>query len=345
MDLHLKKIAILFLVTVFSFTSIVPVYAQDLTASEKVAQTELILYGTEQKGSLSERINSLEKDINGSVTNEPIISRIDRAYFYVKGTSSTVVPSLLVKLNVLEAAFATKTSELPAKTRLEALENLINGRIDTGSIDDRMNVLLSMAFPNGSIETSQVTLPKDTLVKISIEQELDSKTTAVGSSVLFRVQDNIYVDGILAIPKGASAHGRVSKVSRANSFGRSGKIEIEYSHIIAIDNSNVPIIVGKLAKEATESMALAAGASIASMVILGPIGIIGGVFVKGKEYKIPKGAVLYVQVKEDVVINGVTAASLGQNETFKEDDVVATTETKTTDTTDKNIQPSNSGQI
>lgn len=48
-----------------------------------------------------------------------------------------------------------------------------------------------------------------------------------------------------------------------------------------------------------EHMAMAAGASIAGIAILGPIGVIGGAFVKGKNVDLPVGTELYIQTKTD----------------------------------------------
>ena len=52
-------------------------------------------------------------------------------------------------------------------------------------------------------------------------------------------------------------------------------------------------------------MAMAAGASLAGMLLLGPIGIIGGVFVKGKNIDLPAGTELYIQTEKDESLYGV----------------------------------------
>ena len=305
MTLYKKRISIFVLTILFCFTSIVPVFANDTTAIEKVSTVEKILYGTEQKGSLLERVDSLEEDINGSVTEESLLTRIDRMYYYVKGSNDSSETSFLTKLNIIEWSFAEKLGEGPAKSRLETIENTILGRSDSGCLDDRINVLVAMVFDGGEIDTQTVTLPADQLIKISLAQALESKTSKAGDKVLFRAEDNIFVGDVLVIPKGAVGHGYLSKVSRARNFGRNAKIEIEYTDILAIDDTRVSITVGELAEEATKSLATAAGASVAGMIILGPVGIVGGAFIKGKEYSIPEGAVLYVQIKEATAVKGI----------------------------------------
>jgi len=49
-------------------------------------------------------------------------------------------------------------------------------------------------------------------------------------------------------------------------------------------------------------MGLAAGASAAGYIILGPIGVVGGVFVKGHHIDIPAGTELMVEVENDYML-------------------------------------------
>ena len=63
--------------------------------------------------------------------------------------------------------------------------------------------------------------------------------------------------------------------------------------------------MGELAKQKAESIAGAAGAAIGGMIILGPVGVVGGAFVKGNSVTIPVGCETYVQTSEDVAMQGV----------------------------------------
>ena len=54
-----------------------------------------------------------------------------------------------------------------------------------------------------------------------------------------------------------------------------------------------------------KSYAMAAGASVAGMLLLGPIGIIGGAFVKGKNIELPEGTELFIQTQDDTVLYAV----------------------------------------
>ena len=54
-----------------------------------------------------------------------------------------------------------------------------------------------------------------------------------------------------------------------------------------------------------KQLAMAAGASLAGIVILGPIGVIAGAFVNGKNIDLPAGTEVFVQTKADATLYGV----------------------------------------
>ena len=63
-------------------------------------------------------------------------------------------------------------------------------------------------------------------------------------------------------------------------------------------------VLGDKAKAENKSLATAAGASVAGMLILGPLGVVGGAFVHGKDVNIPVGSEVYIQVKEQTNLYG-----------------------------------------
>jgi len=73
----------------------------------------------------------------------------------------------------------------------------------------------------------------------------------------------------------------------------------------AMDGTAVETVMGEKAKEETKSMAKAAGASVAGMVLLGPIGIVGGAFVHGQDITIAPGTILFIQTKADTSVYGL----------------------------------------
>ena len=303
-----KQLANLLLTFIFCFTTVVPGFAADsaLPMADKISAMEKMLYGTEQSGSLIQRMDSLEDDVYGTVTTDSIITRADNMYDYLEGTPDNGEASFATKLNVVEWKMNESMSGGPAKNRMEATEKLLYGQAQSGSLSGRLESLLKLAsYTDGNVPVQQVTLPKDSVFKVAFTSELSTKNSRQGDAVHFKAADNLYVNDVLVLPKGATGVGVVKKVVQPGIFGKDGRIDIDFTYIYGVDGTKLPIAVGELAKQKAESIAGAAGAAIGGMIILGPVGIVGGAFVKGNSVTIPVGCETYVQTSEDISLQGV----------------------------------------
>lgn len=300
----LRKIAAAALILLQIFTCIGFAAGADMTMLDKTGAVEQALYGAVQTGSLVDRIEKIEKDLFGTVSKVALVNKVDKAYTYTI-ENSVAAPSLLVKMNGVEWTLTRSVTAQAIQSRLENVERTITGNAETGSIDARMNKLLKMAFTGGNIELDSTSLEKDSLVKIKLVTPLGTKQSRVGDIVEFRAAADMFAGGILIIPQGARGEGKVTKVEPARNFGRDAKLEVSFESIQIIDGTSIPTVLGDKAKKETQSMATAAGASVAGMIILGPVGVIGGAFVNGKDVNIPAGTELYIQTKNETQTLGM----------------------------------------
>lgn len=285
----------------------VPVSAQsanDLTVIGKLGVVEKAIYGVAQTGALTDRVTKVEEDVYGNVTHEALLPRVDKLYTYILETTEQA-PSVITKLNAVEWSLTHRVSDSSIKARIENLEKTMNGNPSTGSLNERLGKLLNLAYSDGQIEVVSSVITKDSLIKIKTLSTLNSKQSRVGDSVALGVAEDVYIGGILVLPKGATGTGKVVKVTPSKNFGRDAKLEISFDNVVAMDGSLVNTFMGEKAKEETQSMAKAAGASVAGMVVLGPVGVIGGAFISGKDVNIPIGSQMYIQTKEDVEVYGI----------------------------------------
>lgn len=137
-------------------------------------------------------------------------------------------------------------------------------------------------------------LPTDTMVRIKILDQIDSKNWKEGDQFPYEVAQDVVVDGQVAIPAGTKGAGVVSRARRAGSFGKEGKIELSFGSIQVVGGRNVELILSEKARQGNDKDGLAAGASLAGLAVAGPVGLIGGLFVKGKNVTIPAGSEMYV---------------------------------------------------
>lgn len=282
-----------------------PVFAQtaELTIVDKTKAVEQVLYGTDQTGSLSERLTRLEKDIYGSESKEALMGKADKLYTYSKENTLTS-PSLITRLNAVEWAISHTQTAVPAKQKLEQLEQLLIGAPAIGAFDKRITKVSNIAFTQ-SPEMSEVTLFQDTLVRIKMVTSLDTRQNREGDAFTFQASEDVYVNGVLVIAKGAVGEGKILKVQQARNFGRDAKLELSFDTLQAFDGTEVQTFLGDKAKEETKSLAKAAGATVAGLIVLGPVGVVGGAFIHGKDVTIPAGSELYIQTKTEASVYGL----------------------------------------
>ena len=149
-----KQLLSLLMTFMFCFSSLVPAFADDgsVPASEKIGAMEQMLYGTEQSGSLIQRMDSLEDDVYGTITSDAILARVDNMYDYLEGTPDNGEASFATRLYVVEWRLNESMSGGPAKSRIEAAEKLLHGQIQSGSLSGRLEELLKLAsYTDGNV--------------------------------------------------------------------------------------------------------------------------------------------------------------------------------------------------
>lgn len=165
-------------------------------------------------------------------------------------------------------------------------------------------VALLMAFSMLSctlVEAANLIIPEGTLVKIRLQESLSTRSTREGQSVSFVVQNAVRIGKRKVIEKGASVQAYVSEVRHPQRFGRNASLKIKFLSVHSVKGREIPIKLGEHAAKTNEQMGMAAGAAVGGALIFGPIGLLAGLFVKGKNINIPSGTVLHVEVAENSV--------------------------------------------
>lgn len=306
----MKKFLSMLMTLVFSVVMFAPSLAlaadnPALSTNQKLDKVETMLYGSVQGGSLIARMDAAENDVYGIATSDPVLDRITRMYDYLVGIPASGEASFATKLNVVEWRLKESMSGAPAKARLEDAEVLLNGVPSVGALALRLDSLLkATAYADGVVPVQMVTLPKDSLLKIEFTEEFSSRTNKAGDEVHFKAADNLYVNDVLVLPKGATGIGRIKKIRKPSAFGRDARIDINFVYVYGLDGTRIPIYVGDLAEQEAKTIAAGVGVSVAGCIALGPVGLIGGAFVKGKQVVIPAGTLSVVQTSEDKQIQG-----------------------------------------
>ncbi|MBF0408090.1 MAG: hypothetical protein HQM10_12085 [Candidatus Riflebacteria bacterium] len=149
------------------------------------------------------------------------------------------------------------------------------------------------------LEAAKIVIPKGTLVRIKLGETLTTERTKEGKSISFTVATAVRIGKRKVIEKGASVDAFVSEVRHPQRFGRNASLKIKFVSVQSTKNREIPVELGEHAAKTNEQMGMAAGAAVGGALILGPVGLLAGLFVKGKNVHIPAGTILHVEVSED----------------------------------------------
>lgn len=150
---------------------------------------------------------------------------------------------------------------------------------------------------------ADVTLKKGTDVKLRFEQKMSSKTAKKGDMVKMSVVNNISVGSHVVLAKGTTVWGKITDVDKKGSFGKNAKLQLVFNPVKSTTGTMIalqPRQQGKLIGGKKSDQA--AAASGAGALVLGPIGLLGGVFVEGKSVNVKVGDTMETEVKEDTVV-------------------------------------------
>lgn len=285
-----------------------PVMAEEaVTLSEKIDRIDEVVYGNVQSGSLIHRVDQIDNLIygGGNSSANGLDNRINNLYVDVVKNDNDATPSISTRTNAMEYYLTDEVQTEPLPSRIGELENKVYGTTKKGALDTRIADLEKAVYGDQHYEMKTVELPANTVFKISLNDDVNSKVNQVGDPVTFTVQEDVMVDDVLVLPRGSQGSGVVTKVSRPKSFGRSGALDISFDQVFSVDDESIPTVLGPEAKEKLKMEAAAVGASTIGALALGPIGLVGGLFVKGKDVNLPAGTELYIQTSESVETKGL----------------------------------------
>jgi len=298
-----KRNIIIFLIIISLFNFNVLTATAQLVPVEKLSAVEIILYGQKSDKSILERVERLEDTLYKEKKEGSLIERANNIYNYVLNNNDS--PSLLFDLNGLEWSLTTDITQDTIINKLNRLEKMVFGESKDGPLIERINYLTKVTFPDETVPAKQIKIPKNTLIKIKTFDKVSSVSSKSGDRVRFEVAEDVYIDSKLAIPAGSTGIMEISQVEKSGNLGKEGKIDLNFSKVMAIDGTEVRVDLDQEAQMMNESQQLALGASILGAAVLGPVGLIAGYFVKGKEEELPKGSEIYVQTVNNNNVYGL----------------------------------------
>jgi hypothetical protein len=302
-----KRLSSLFLIIVFICTSVFAQFswaaeASQATLLEDLSQIEMAIYGTTSEKPLIERIEYLEKELVGRTLPGTIIDRAKQLKeFIISGTPEE--PSVIFKINASQWMLEEKNTSESLIVKIENLENVLFGKTSDDFIAMRAESIFSVCFKEGKPQVENVLIPAGTLVPIRFLSTLNSKNNKTGEIFDFQIRENVFLENKLVIPANSKGLGEITKAKKATLLSRSGKLEIEFKLVSALDGTSLGLILGEKAEEENKRLYVAVGAGILGLIILSsPVGLVFGALIPGKNVKIEEGTEMFLQTKEDATV-------------------------------------------
>jgi hypothetical protein len=142
------------------------------------------------------------------------------------------------------------------------------------------------------------TLLDGTPVKLRLSETMSSANAKVGQEVPFEVVEDVKVDDIVVLPKGASAIGTVTDANPKKSMGRGGKLDITISYARLADQEKAALRASQDAKGGGHVGAMT-GAMVATSIVFFPAAPLF-LFMHGKDITIPQGTEITAFVEGDM---------------------------------------------
>ena len=311
--MDLRKI---FLIAVMMLVCLIPIgaMAAEDSSAQMMETIETILYGETSKGGLIERLSTAEEALFGRSLPGTVAERHTAILNFLDvGTEDQ--PSMLFKLGVAEWVVDKKiNASQPAMTRLETLEMNLGGEIQHGKpIAMRVESILATLVTD-PVTSRSVRLPKDVPLKLRFMDELSPAKSKVGDQVRVELTDDLIVDYCLVAPAGSLLLTEVREVKKPGRFGVPGEVRLNFNGLKPLGPQRPTVTVGEASKKAIEdarkmgdkgegTLIGAGAASVAGAAILGPVGLISGIFIRGNSLRIPEGAITYIQTAEDTDVS------------------------------------------
>jgi hypothetical protein len=133
---------------------------------------------------------------------------------------------------------------------------------------------------------------------LRLSQTISSADAKVGQEIPFEVVDEVKVDNVVVLPKGATAIGTVTECNAKKSMGRAGKLNMSISYARLADQEKVALRATQDNKGGGHVGAMT-GAIVATSIVFFPAAPLF-LFVHGKDITIPQGTEVTAFVEGDM---------------------------------------------
>jgi hypothetical protein len=143
-------------------------------------------------------------------------------------------------------------------------------------------------------------LPGGTTITVGLQEPLSSSSAEVDDQIAIIVKKPVIIKGMLFIAAGANGHATVTSAAHSGGNGSGGKLAISMDWVTAADGGKIKVSQTNHSSETGDTKGASSTATIASYLLLGPLGLFAHNFVHGKDVTISPKQSFVVFVDHDV---------------------------------------------
>ena len=222
-----------------------------------------------------EEVSKPSEEAADHLTNEDVIKMVK------SGMSPRIIIAMIRSQPV---AFEITSDAIVALKKAGVSEEIIEA------------VVTSASGASVKIETPkerEIVLRDGTEINLRLLESVSSATARVDDRVAFEAVEDVLVDEVIVIKKGARGSGRVTEAKPKKSFGRSGKLDFSIDYVRAVDGQNIPLRYTRVEK-ADDNYGKAGVVAI----LVGPFAF----FVRGKDVEVRSGREFSIYIHRDRTI-------------------------------------------
>jgi hypothetical protein len=156
--------------------------------------------------------------------------------------------------------------------------------------------------PTALPTASGIAVVGGTPIKISLVEQIASNTAHAGDKLRFRTLDTVTTDGWIVVEKGALGEAQVLSAESAGGNGHPGKMQLQFDWVYGVDGLKIQLSDVPENQNGEGQKGGASTATIASYLVLGPLGLFAHNFVHGKDIIVKPDQKIQVYVAQTVHI-------------------------------------------
>ncbi len=86
-----------------------------------------------------------------------------------------------------------------------------------------------------------ISIPKGTMMSIQLDQPINSYSAHVGDPINATLENDLYINDVMAVPAGSQVQGQVASVSSSAMMGKHGDIDVRFDNVKLQDGRVIPV--------------------------------------------------------------------------------------------------------